>query len=77
VLAKESGVDLLDRFLGRESHVEDAEEGHETRIDAVVGTARWRNTSHVEHVNDGSEIQLAASLVEFVALNEELEKGVG
>lgn len=77
VLAKQGRVDLLDRLLRGEGHVEDAVERHETRIYFVVATARRRHATDVEHVNDVSEIELTNALVELVALNEELEQGVG
>ena len=77
VSCQDGVVDLEERLLVREGHVEDGEEGHEARVRLVTATAGLAHGCDVADVLHVLPVEILATVIDTAALQKQLEQSDG
>ena len=74
-MADEDGaVDVIERDLVREGHIEDCEETNEARVDLVAASAGLAHGCHPADVLHGLPVEVLAAIVAATTLYQQLEQ---
>lgn len=76
MLAQNARVDHLSSLLTGSGDIKHAVQRHESRVNFVITTSRWGHATYILHVHNIPEFQIASSLVQLVAVDQELKQRV-